>query len=118
MGDISDNFSRSEFACKCGCGLDTVDADLVMLSELVRKLNDDKSLTPNCGCRCEAHNKKVGGSKHSQHLLGRAADLPVINPAKIYMKLCEIFPDKFGFGLYKWGVHVDSRSNKARWGHG
>ena len=25
MGDLSENFSRSEFECKCGCGFATVD---------------------------------------------------------------------------------------------
>ena len=116
MGDLSDNFSRSEFACKDGCGFDTVDADLIMLCELVRKLHGDRPITPNSGCRCAYHNQKEGGSVLSQHLLGRAADLPVRNPEEVYKKLCNLYPNIYGFGLYKTFIHVDSRNDKARWG--
>jgi hypothetical protein len=31
MGDLSENFSRREFECSCGCGMDTVDAQLLHL---------------------------------------------------------------------------------------
>ena len=30
-------FSRSEFACRCGCGFDTVDAELLQILEKLRK---------------------------------------------------------------------------------
>ena len=33
MGDLTKNFSRSEFACKCGCGFD--DIDLVLQSVIL-----------------------------------------------------------------------------------
>jgi hypothetical protein len=33
---ISENFARSEFRCKCGCGLDTVDTELLRLLENIR----------------------------------------------------------------------------------
>ena len=36
MGDLSENFSRHEFACKCGCGNDTVDAELIRVLQSVR----------------------------------------------------------------------------------
>ena len=115
MGDISDNFSRSEFACSDGCGFNVVDTDLLMLCELVRNLNGSNPLTPNSACRCKPHNNFVGGGQKSQHLLGKAADLPVDNPKEIYDKLCERFPSQYGFGLYESFIHVDSRGTKARW---
>jgi len=115
MGDISAHFNRSEFSCKCGCGFDTVDTDLLTLCEIIRELNGDVSLTPNSGCRCKDHNRKEGGSVLSQHLLGRAADLPVRNPEEVYKKLCNLYPNIYGFGLYNNFIHVDSRNDKARW---
>ena len=36
MGDISENFNRSEFACKCGCGLVGVSDYLISLLQIVR----------------------------------------------------------------------------------
>ena len=113
---ISPNFYRHEFACKCGCGFNTVDVELLTLCETVRQINGHKPIEPNCGCRCQKHNIEVGGSQGSQHLKGRAADLPCDYPEIVYKELCKRYPDEYGFGLYGWGVHVDSRSkNSARW---
>ncbi len=36
----------------------------------------------NSGFRCEAVNRKVGGVKNSQHLIGQAADIRPKNPAQ------------------------------------
>ena len=78
MGDISKNFNRSEFACKCGCGYDNVDA---MTLEIVQSVRDHfgQSVTITSGCRCPEYNAVVGGSKNSQHVKGRAADIVVAN---------------------------------------
>lgn len=115
MGDLSEHFSRYEFACKCGCGLDTIDAETLNLCEVVREI-EGKPITPNSGHRCYFHNKAVEGGPNSQHLHGRAADLPVSDPKKVYDKLCNRYPNKYGFGRYKSFVHVDARSNgPARW---
>lgn len=115
MGDISKNFSRSEFSCKCGCGFDTVDVELPALCEEVREIDGGLPMTPSCGCRCVEHNKNEGGEDDSQHLLGKAADLPCRNPWHVYKELCRRYQDKYGFGVYSWGVHVDVRAEKARW---
>ena len=115
MGDISENFSRHEFACKCGCGFDTVDVELVWLCEEVREINGNRRLTPSSGCRCHTHNINVGGSPRSQHKKGRAADFLIPDPQRVYDELCRRHPDHYGFGIYDWGVHVDSRSAPVRW---
>ena len=39
MGTVSKNFSRSEFACKCGCGFDAVDVDLLAGLQALRDLS-------------------------------------------------------------------------------
>ena len=76
MGDLklSAHFSRSEFACKCGCGFDTVDVKLIQVLEAIRSAVG-KPLIIKSGCRCLSHNIRVGGAKKSQHLFGRAADI-------------------------------------------
>lgn len=115
MGDLSKNFSRSEFACKCGCGFDTVDIRLLDYLEAVRKHFNQK-ITINSGCRCMMYNVQIGGSDGSQHLKGRAADIVVEHnrPFDVHKFLGTLNPN--GLGLYKTFVHVDSRSHEnARW---
>lgn len=114
MGDISKHFSRYEFECNCGCKSDTVDVELIMLCETVREFVG-VSIIPNSGHRCFKHNYDEGGQPDSQHVLGKAADLPVPNPSKVYKMLNEKFPNKYGFGLYATFIHVDCRSKLARW---
>ena len=48
----------------------------------------------NSGFRCEAVNRKVGGVRNSQHLIGQAADIRPKDPAQFwplveYLKICE-----------------------------
>ena len=114
---ISAHFSRSEFACKCGCGFDTVDVELAKVLEYVRDYYG-VPIVINSGCRCPAHNDSVGGSSSSQHLLGKAADFRVVGVGeeKVTKLLKEKYPNQYGIGLYEGRTHIDVRSNeKARW---
>ncbi len=83
MGNLSKNLSRSEMACQCGCGFDTVDFDLVgILQDCVnyfRAMHPEKDirLRINSGSRCKKHNIEVGGGMKSQHLCGKAADIVI-----------------------------------------
>jgi zinc D-Ala-D-Ala carboxypeptidase len=74
MGDLSKNFSRHEFACRCGCGLAHPTPALVRGLQKVRDLAGIP-LEVISGSRCEAHNKAEGGKLTSAHLTGDAADL-------------------------------------------
>lgn len=116
MGDISPHFSRHEFRCRCEtCGLDTIDVMTIKLCEIVRGMVDGP-VQVSSGQRCAIRNAAEGGAPNSQHLYGRAADLAVSNPKWVYERLCEAFPNQFGFGLYTTFVHVDSRGGPAaRW---
>jgi uncharacterized protein YcbK (DUF882 family) len=76
MGDLTDHFSRKEFACKCNCGADKIASELVTKLEIVR-LMYNKPMRITSGLRCEWHNKKVGGSENSTHMDGLAADIAV-----------------------------------------
>jgi len=116
MGDISENFSRKEFACKCGCGFDTVDVQLIDVLENIR-CYFDAPLLISSACRCESHNKEVGGKPGSLHRLGRAADIDVVmvSPVEVQKFLKSQYPDELGIGCYDTFTHVDSRNSKGRW---
>lgn len=115
MGDISNNFSRKEFECQCGCGYDTVDTELLEMLEEIR-MYFDKPVIITSACRCAAHNQAIGGSQKSQHLFGRAADIVVkgVDPAEVQEYL-EDYVRPSGLGRYDTFTHIDSRSGFARW---
>ena len=117
MGDMTKNFSRSEFACKGGascCGgaapiSDSLVAALQMLRDTV-----GQPLTVNSGFRCPKHNARVGGAKSSQHLLGKAADIAV-PPGWTAQRLADVAEDTIeafqrgGIIMYDTFVHFDVR---------
>lgn len=113
---ISAHFSRKEFACKCGCGFDAVDVGLIQVLEDLRE-HFNRPITITSGCRCEDHNKSIGGSINSQHTKGKAADIKIegIEPSEVYEYLDIEHPTSLGVGKYNWWTHVDSRDAKARW---
>lgn len=116
MGDISKHFDRSEFACKCGCGFDTVDVGLIDVLEKVRTYFDVPVII-NSACRCDSHNRNEGGSDQSQHKLGRAADIVVnlVDSSIVQEFLMSEYPDSLGIGCYDTFTHIDSRNGKGRW---
>jgi uncharacterized protein YcbK (DUF882 family) len=118
MGDLSDHFSRIEFACHDGCGFDTVDVGTLALLEDIRT-HFNASVVVNSGCRCVAWNKKVGGEPNSFHIQGRAADIVVagVTPAQV-ADYVENGPlrGKGGVGRYIRFTHVDTRTQgPTRW---
>lgn len=129
MGDLTNNLSRSEFDCECGCGFDTVDIKLVdVLQNLVWHFSVVYSAPvsiritgPN---RCPTHNVKIGGAADSQHQYGRAADFKLFNrntgdqidPDEVADYLEKEYRGKYGVGRYSNRVHFDTRTNgPARW---
>lgn len=109
------HFTRSEFACKCGCGFNTIDYEVVSACHAIRE-HFDQPIKITSACRCPSHNKAVGGSENSQHLYGRAADLQVknIDPALV-QEFVEENLDMGGLGKYNTFTHIDSRNGRARW---
>ena len=116
---LSDNFSRSEFKCKCGdCDYDTVDSELIDVLQLLRDYIG-KPIEVTSGNRCPEHNRNEGGAVSSYHIRGRAADIQIdgVSPSVIQGYLESAYPDKFGIGFYSSFTHIDTRTKKARW-HG
>jgi uncharacterized protein YcbK (DUF882 family) len=113
-------FEEREFECRCDNEECTCE-DLEMDAELMGKLDELRKrfgvpLSPTSGKRCAAHNKAIGGSPRSQHLLGKAADFYLINACELN-RLYDI-AEEIGFGGIGKGkhlLHVDTRKGHARW---
>lgn len=73
MGDLSKHFSRSELACKDGCGLIPTQEYIDFLEAVRVRFN--RKMTPS-GARCLKHNAAVGGKPNSPHVLRIASDTP------------------------------------------
>lgn len=117
MTQVSQHFKRREFACKCGCGFDTVDVQTLEVLESVRR-HFGKPVTVTSGARCAVHNKRVGGASNSQHVFARAADIKVtgVAPKDVADWVKVNFPNA-SIGRYATFTHVDTRFNgPAYWG--
>jgi uncharacterized protein YcbK (DUF882 family) len=90
----------------------------MLLEELIEIRGEFNSpLIITSGARCKVHNKAVGGSSNSQHLFGRAADfyMPDVNINILADFILRHYPDLYGIGVYPNRIHLDTRSEKARW---
>ena len=120
MTKLSENFDSTEFQCKC-CGKLPDGGMNPKLIELLQAIRDKigKSITIVSGYRCEHHNQEVGGAKHSQHVLGNAADVRVheTDPSDFQHWLVLNFNKECkGIGCYETFTHIDVRDGKnARW---
>ena len=120
---LSPAFRVREFRCRDGSDVVMIDESLVVLLQCIRE-HFGKPITITSGYRTGTHNTAVGGSKSSQHLLGKAADIQVadttVEAVAAYAE--SLMPDWGGVGRYpvkagraKGWVHVDTRPNKSRW---
>lgn len=120
--DEIEHFSREEFRCKCGglyCQGFPAEPDEKMVryaDEIRRRLG--VPLRVNSGLRCKVWNQKNNGASQSQHMTGLACDLGApegVTPEKMASVAEEVIGETGGIGIYSWGIHIDSRSVKARW---
>lgn len=106
---VSTNFKVKEFKSRT-CPVVFIDGELIRVLQGLRTVLGCP-INVNSGYRTEAHNKAVGGSTNSAHLLGKAADISCVNiPAK---KVAEIAYRTYGkqiaIGLHEKEnyVHID-----------
>ena len=121
---LTDNFTLKSFACKNGIwvpreymeNVKELAGNLQVLREFI-----NVPVYVNSGYRTEDYNKKIGGSKNSQHLYAKAADIRTkrIYPTCLYIIIEGLIRTgkmkQGGLGLYKSFVHYDIRGTKARW---
>lgn len=121
---LTKNFSLSEFECKGGCKMpNDVFENIKLLAIHLQAFRDvfNEPITINSSYRCKEHNRSVGGSKTSQHLLGKAADITIkgYTPDEVADKIELLHSENRnrtnGLGRYNTFTHVDIRNNYARW---
>ena len=123
---LSPAFRVREVRCRDGTDAVLIDEELVVVLQCIRE-HFGRPVHITSGYRTAAHNTAVGGSKSSQHLLGRAADLWVegttVEAVAAYAE--SLLPGRGGIGRYPkdakhptrttgW-VHIDTRPGKSRW---
>jgi len=114
MGDLSQNFSRREFRCKCqGCDEDHISLELVEALEKVRVLYG-RAIYITSGVRCKEHNKICGGKSDSSHLTGYAVDIGCANSTQRY-RLVSLLVNYFNrVGIGQDFIHIDLDPNKNK----
>lgn len=120
--DEIEYFDREEFHCKCGglyCQGFPAEPDeqtVRYADEIRRRLG--VPLNVNSGLRCKVWNQKNEGASQSRHMTGEACDLGApagVNPEKMAEVAEDVIGNTGGIGIYNWGIHIDSRTTKARW---
>lgn len=105
-------FNKSEFACKCGCGLDNINSMLVEELNIARAIADTPFVITS-GCRCEMHNKNVGGLAGSAHTKGLAVDIRTNDSRERFKILQALMLCKFErIGINRHFIHVDIDETK------
>lgn len=127
MGDLTKNFSRSEFASHYE-GITTpvpaqYDPNLTNLAINLQYLRDKigKPIVISSGYRTLAHNLGVGGVLDSRHMIAQGADIFVngMSTSDLYCAIEGLVTQdimrKGGLGLYLGHVHYDIRLRPSRW---
>lgn len=124
---LTNNFSKSEFECNSGAEMPKDVLDNVKLLAIQLQVIRDyvgKPIRINSAYRCKEHNSSVGGSKRSQHLLGKAADITIdtFTPDEVFDIIENMLTNETlesfyvgGIGCYNTFTHLDIRDYRARW---
>jgi len=121
---LTKNFSLSEFDCKDGTEMPSeLLTNVLELAENLQVLRDfvGVPIKINSSYRSLSHNANIGGSKSSQHLFAKAADIVIESKSPeqvaniIKVLISEGKMKQGGIGVYNTFTHYDIRGHKARW---
>lgn len=121
---LTKNFYLNEFDCKDGNQVPTaLIPNVQLLAEQLQIVRDvvREPIFINSAYRHTEYNKAVGGSKFSQHLLAKAADITIgsMTPHEVWLLLDNMMKEGYiingGLGKYNSFNHYDIRDNEARW---
>jgi zinc D-Ala-D-Ala carboxypeptidase len=106
------HFKKEEFTCNCGCGLNNMSQVFIEVLDGARDLAG-VPFKINCGCRCEKHNKIVGGVTDSAHCKGLAVDISARDDSIRFAIVEALLRVEFQRVLiYPTFVHVDMDLSK------
>lgn len=121
--DDSEFFDREEFRCQCkgkycsGFPVEPEEELVRVCNEIRRRLGVPVTIVESggSGVRCAQHNANVKGTKNSNHLYGKAADLHSDkSPQEMYRVAEEVLGNTGELGIYSWGIHVAVNCNYSR----
>lgn len=108
------HFDLSEFSCKCGCGFNNIEEKFARTLDVARDLAGT-SFVITSGCRCEHHNREVGGKQESSHPKGCACDISAFDSVKRFLVLKGLVMAGFTrIGIGREFVHVDDDREKPQ----
>lgn len=114
MGDVTKNFNKSEFKCKC-CGINlTPNSFIQEIQKIVDYIGGDYCIITS-GTRCKKHDITVGGNGKGMHTTGLAADIQISKNGKNFTSadIAEVAErlNFSGIGLIdNISCHVDKRT--------
>ena len=126
MGDLSNNFSRLEVQCPCGCGANKISSVLIEKLQKVRNIIGT-SIIITSGVRCEFYNASIKASISSSHVpddsgIGNAVDIACTNSKERYelVEVAQKFFQRIGIsgGSYGGFIHLDvdrSKTQEVMW---
>lgn len=111
---MTEHFSDSELACKCGCGMLPAKDFMEKVEALRRSLGFPMAVTS--AARCPDHNAKVSGTgRTGPHTTGRAIDLAVSGSKAYAVVSSATFMGFTGIGVSQKGggrfIHIDDIPN-------
>lgn len=111
---LTEHFAVREFVSGDGYELVLIHPALLLLLEDVRR-RFNRPVTVTSGFRSHPHNRAVGGSADSKHLLGMAADIIVrdVPAGRVAGYVETLHPG--GLGRYDDFTHVDVFGEDRRW---
>jgi len=107
------DFKRNEFDCRC-CGKNNINMDFLEKLQLARTYAGIPFVVIS-GCRCDTHNKEVGGKHTSDHLTGEGADIRVINPIERFAVLDSAIAAGFRrIGIGRGFIHLGNNKHNPQ----